>query len=108
MGKLQQHSTFVRNYEKFIADEHFSEGDYNCDLNVFNATSSFDEALWINELLTTAYSVSGFGESLIISYLEGRIDKDKMIIQLILAGDKEVKALRDIRRASKPPRQRKK
>lgn len=103
LNRAERYIQFCRNYESYCKDEQWFSSNYHCDLNIYNVSMSLTEALWIDELLVNSYRVSGHGEGLLISYLEGRMTKKDMIIQLILAGDKEVKALRDVRRASKPP-----
>lgn len=97
LNRAERYIQFCRNYENHCNDAEWFSDNYHCDLNVYNASTSLTEALWIDELLVTSYRVSGRGEGLIISYLEGRMTKEDMIIQLILAGDKNVKALRDQR-----------
>lgn len=99
LNRAERYIQFCRNYENHCNDAEWFSDNYHCDLNVYNASTSLTEALWIDELLVTSYRVSGRGEGLIISYLEGRMTKEDMIIQLILAGDKNVKALRDQREA---------
>lgn len=107
-NNFQYYLDFCRNYEAHCNDAEWTSTNYYCDKNIFDVSTTLTEALWINELLCTAYLVSGFGESILIAYLKGNIGKDEMIRELILAGDKVVKALRDKRRANKAPRQRKK
>lgn len=94
---LDFYREFCRNFENHCNDAEWFSDNYHCDRNVFDVSETLTEALWINELLCNAYQVSGFGESILISYLQGSIDKETMIIHLILAGDKNVKALRDQR-----------
>jgi len=90
---------FCSNYENHCCDAEWFSDSYHCDRNIFDVSATLTEALWINELLCNAYRVSGFGESILIAYLQGNIEKETMIRDLILAGDKDVKALRDQREA---------
>lgn len=103
MSKLKSFFEFQRNYNLHEGGEDFDSEDYNCDRNIFNCSSSIQEALLLRELLTNAYAISGFGESYLIRYLDAYISKEEMYRLLILASDPEVRDLRLKREKSKPP-----
>lgn len=96
---FEYYQNFCRNFEAHCNDAEWFSSNYHYDKNIFDVSTTLTEALWISELLCAAYLVSGFGESILIAYLQGSIGKDEMVRDLILAGDKVVKALRDQREA---------